>query len=207
MSKIRPEIEQLLKNRNEYLSCDEGTSQRFARCTLDRLRRKDREVPALHLSWRHVTTLLNLSTEEARTLIGAGFDVKLETDGPIIKYMEKKYRNRYLVFANGGWCISTEPGGRNIDRLIACPHTTIPTIELEQPVEMLVGLLDAFRTLKEDLKLHGVLPEFIALQEGKEGIFEGLAILEADARQEILRATKAAPTEVPAGRVAAPTRS
>jgi hypothetical protein len=185
MYRIRPEINVLLRDRYNYEECDEGEASKYVRCQLAELKRKDRVVPSLHISWRQAIALLNLNPEECRLLIASGFNVRTGDENPFVIYMEKRFRHRFFLYANGGWCITTSARG-DVDNLIASPNNPIPTIQLEKPIETIVGLIDTFRTLKDDLRLHGVLPEFIGLQEGKNGVFEILATLKDDALRELL---------------------
>lgn len=187
--KIKTEVDRLAREGSRYESCDEGAFRRFARSEHTHIHvpigppaeggpRKTNRVPALHLSWRQKITILDMNEEESRLLIEAGFNVNVGEDAPLVQVLEKKYRHRYLAYYNRGWVLSTADRGSNLAELTPCMHTLIPTITLSPSEEMILGVHDAWRTLKEDLRLHGVWPEF---QVQQESIFKILGELTSEA--------------------------
>lgn len=203
MSRVRAEVTILVEDRKFLESCDEGAAQRFARVEQAGLHRTDRKgkVPSLHLSWRQPHNIIELNEDEVRLLKMAGYDVKLGEEYPYVMVLEKKFRHRFLAYNRGGWCISSADRGENLSELSPSEHTIIPTLDLPPEAPMIIGVHDVFRTLKEDLKKHGIFTEFFV---HLERVFQILAVLVEDARRDLGRATDsvhAVSEEAPMGRV------
>ncbi len=201
MQRVRPEVNVLIQDRRLIESCDEGAARKFARVEQAGLHRRDRKIPSLHLSWRQPITVIELNSEEDRLLVAAGYDVKIGDDAPYVMALERRFRHRFVGFANGGWCISTSEKGDNLNDLSPSEHIIIPTLDLPPEAGMVIGIHDVFRTLRDDLKKHGIFPEFFPLQER---MFQILAVLVEDARRDIPKLTDsphALPREAPMGSV------
>lgn len=165
MSARQDLIRSLIRDSNNYKSCDEGMVGRYAQCEQNVVNLPDSKIHTLHLSWRQLVLVTGLDKEEVHALVSSGYDIRSDDDnGPYVRALEWRRRHRYLSHNATGWCISTYDG-LNFRALFSCNHTAIPTIKVTKWEETLLGLHDAYRTLKEELKAHGILPEFMTQQE------------------------------------------
>lgn len=166
MHRVRPEVELLARDRRYYESCDEGAVGQFAKVELAGLKLKDgTKVSSLHLSWRQPVVVVELNPNEEKLLMTAGYDVRVDDEYPYVRTLEKRFRHRYLAWLKTGWVLSTAERGDNLQDLVAVDAVLIPTLDLPVEAGPIIALHDLYRTLKEDLKKHGVFTEFFGHQE------------------------------------------
>jgi hypothetical protein len=162
---VRKEINVLLTERRKFESCDENAATKHCQCRYELVAYQTRQTAALSLRWRQPLTIMELNPEETRLLVAAGYDLKITDHEPYIHTMETRWRHRYLVWTPNGFVFSTEDKAKNVEELVASPDLQIAGLELS-PREIVVrDLHDAYRNLRSDLRLHGVLANFHPQQE------------------------------------------
>lgn len=200
---IRRVVDVLVRDRNSLENCDEGAAKKHCRVALEPVPLEDgRRIRALHISWRQATTVSQLTPEEAQLLIAVGYNVKVTDDQPYVHILEKRNRHRWVVLLTTGWVTSTAERPDNIQELSPLAFSSIPSLSLSKREELLVGVHEMWWTLREDLKIHGTLPEFYPMFDRIFGLLANL--FEETMREPVPAQPEAQPRpaeSIPMGRV------